>query len=43
MKNVNESHDKPVTPSTNVETPLPSLQTKLENENIIEIFDEYDK
>jgi hypothetical protein len=30
MKNVNESHDKPATPSTNVETLSPSLQTELD-------------
>jgi hypothetical protein len=43
MENVNESHDKPATLATNVEIPSPSLQTKLENENIIEIFDDHDK
>jgi hypothetical protein len=31
MENVNESHDKPATPSTNVETPSSSLQTELDS------------
>jgi len=43
MKNVIESHDKLATPFTNVEIMSPSLQTKLENENIIEIFDDHNK
>jgi hypothetical protein len=30
MENVNESHDKPAIPSTNVETSSPSLQIKLD-------------
>jgi hypothetical protein len=34
MENVNESHDKPATPSTNVETPSPCKQNWIPKKKI---------